>query len=450
MAKRIFLILMCNTAFWALMGDARADSLKEAVAKAVITNPEILVRISQEQQAHQRLRQSTGEFLPSLDATASDGTEDSLNFSTGNQWANLRRSDMDISLTQNIFRGLKTYYAIKENHARMGAAQSSTNLTAQDLALFAAESYINVIRNQQLIEISKNNVQAHQRTFKLIDRRTKVGLSSRADTELASGRLSSAEADYVEQIKSQADTFATYERIIGDTPHNPHLHSRYVPYTTLGLPRIIKLALINNPAIKKALYDIHIASNVYKQDYSQFTPSIDLILRQYRGHNISGVEGPLYNTSGLVRLSWNLFRGGSDIAKTKEDAYKKVETQDEAARLRREIIEKTTLTYNQMKRDQKTLPLYGTHVKKLTFVMNAYRKQYIAGKSTLLDVLNSELELYNAKRRYITTEYDLLVTQYTLLNRMGVLLCAFEMRSPMQRCPAVLAQRTKNSQLKMS
>ncbi|MNN71835.1 Outer membrane efflux protein BepC precursor [compost metagenome] len=62
--------------------------------------------------------------------------------------------------------------------------------------------------------------------------------------------------------------------------------------------------------------------------------------------------------------------------------------------------------------------------------MQAYKKQFGLGQRTLLDVLNTENELFEARRSYITAEYDSLLADYRILNAMGGLLNAMNVQQP--------------------
>ena len=55
-------------------------------------------------------------------------------------------------------------------------------------------------------------------------------------------------------------------------------------------------------------------------------------------------------------------------------------------------------------------------------MIEAYRQQFDIGRRTLLDVLDSENEAYQAQRAYVASEYDQQVAELRTLQSMGVLL----------------------------
>ena len=78
-------------------------------------------------------------------------------------------------------------------------------------------------------------------------------------------------------------------------------------------------------------------------------------------------------------------------------------------------------------------------------VVKAYNDQFDIGRRTLLDVLDSENEAFQANRAYVTTQYDLKVAQFQTLYSTGQLLPALGIQR--DNLPAVsdVSQREINA-----
>jgi adhesin transport system outer membrane protein len=61
------------------------------------------------------------------------------------------------------------------------------------------------------------------------------------------------------------------------------------------------------------------------------------------------------------------------------------------------------------------------HVKSVESTKKAYVQQYNIGRRTLLDLLNTESELIQAKQTYTNTKFDQLYSQIRVLNSSGQL-----------------------------
>ena len=61
---------------------------------------------------------------------------------------------------------------------------------------------------------------------------------------------------------------------------------------------------------------------------------------------------------------------------------------------------------------------------------DAYQQQFNFGQRTLLDLLDSENELFRARIALTNAQYDEIFTMYRLLNSMGLLLESLEIIAP--------------------
>ncbi|MGL5284972.1 MAG: TolC family protein, partial [Aeromonas sp.] len=70
------------------------------------------------------------------------------------------------------------------------------------------------------------------------------------------------------------------------------------------------------------------------------------------------------------------------------------------------------------------------HVDASYETVQAYKKQFGLGQRTLLDVLNTENELFEARKSFITAEYDAMYADYRVMNATGNLLDAMQFKQP--------------------
>ena len=85
-----------------------------------------------------------------------------------------------------------------------------------------------------------------------------------------------------------------------------------------------------------------------------------------------------------------------------------------------------TIAYNDITQLKEQLTYRDTHQKSIENAREAYRKQFDIGQRTLLDLLDTENEYFQARRSYSNTDYDvqtayarLYATQGELLNKIG-------------------------------
>jgi adhesin transport system outer membrane protein len=65
---------------------------------------------------------------------------------------------------------------------------------------------------------------------------------------------------------------------------------------------------------------------------------------------------------------------------------------------------------------------FKQHVDSSVRSRDAYQQQFNLGQRTLLDLLDSENEVFAARTSYVNAEFDQLFAMYRILNSMGLLL----------------------------
>jgi adhesin transport system outer membrane protein len=86
------------------------------------------------------------------------------------------------------------------------------------------------------------------------------------------------------------------------------------------------------------------------------------------------------------------------------------------------LSEELRLAWNAMDSARKQVPIAQQYVDHTVRVREAYRSQFNIGERTLLDLLDSENELFTAQRRLTETRFSEYLAQYRLLAVAGELL----------------------------
>ncbi len=90
-------------------------------------------------------------------------------------------------------------------------------------------------------------------------------------------------------------------------------------------------------------------------------------------------------------------------------------------RTRRQVEESTRLSWNSLLTSSDRLPKLKAHSDATEQTRDAYAKQFNIGQRTLLDLLDSENELYTARSNYIDGQYVEMFARYRLLADRGKL-----------------------------
>ncbi|MFT5812402.1 MAG: adhesin transport system outer membrane protein [Psychroserpens sp.] len=433
--------LLCSTIFAPLL--TNAQSLEQAVAYSLDTNPEIRVAYTRFKVFEKLVEQAGAGYFPTVDLTGGIGYEYTDSPGTRNTRSldadtpTLNRRELGLNLTQNLFAGFHTTSEVGRTRSDATAEQWRLYGKAEDLALQVSKVYIALIEAKKLVELSEINLASHQKIYEQIKSRTESGLGSSAELSQINGRLAKAHSSVIAARNNYLDRDVTFYRVIAQRSDNlvvPYPDSSLLPeYKKEGLTT----ALEKNPVIKAAANDIDAANYQYESAKSTYYPKVSLVINANFDNNLNGIDSDSFGPNGesnevsaMLRFSYNIFSGGKDTAYVKETAYKINQAKDLNRSVYRQVEESFMLSWNAFEQ----LKLQKTHFKKHVVAAKDtqldYLQQYRIGQRSLLDILDTENELYQARIDFVSAEMSEIIAQYRILHAMGLLLDSLRVTRP--------------------
>lgn len=407
-----------------------SETLEIAIFKTIANHPEIKAEINRKSARQHELSQAKSGYYPTVDLLAAVGSENSKNrftIATGaTDYVDLTRKEEAFVVTYNLFKGFDTSNNVEKNSAKVKSAGHRLHDLTEQTALQVANVYLRVLRYQQLVKLSEDTLNVHLKLFEKVKSRSLSGVAKRSDINQAMGRVSRARANLIADKTSLKNAEYNYLRIIGEMPTEllkPKGLDNKIP---ADLEQAITLAVDSNPLLKAAHSDVDVANAQRRQSKSDFYPRFDLVFEQSRGENLDGITGVENDYSLMLKMRYNLFNGGFDLARSRQAFSQYNESKDKLHDIRRSIHELMHLSWNSYQSVKTQIPYLFEHVKSIKATRKAYSDQFKIGKRTLLDLLDSENELYQANRSYITAEYDRLLSGYRILANIGKFVDAYE------------------------
>jgi adhesin transport system outer membrane protein len=422
--------IACAAALVAASTHAQAlpEPLLQAARQAVSSNPEVQARWHGFLAADETRNVARGGFFPRVDLDAGIGRErrDTPLLDHGSYSVNGVR----LTLTQLLFDGGFTRSEVD----RLGYAKLTRYYELLDAsetaALEAVRAYMDVVRYRELVEIAKQNYAAHKQTVGLVDERTRAGVGRGVDAEQAAGRLALAESNLLTELTNLHDVSARYLRIVGTPPPEVMpavpvgLKVGTLPATTAVL---LGEGLVANPSVNAAYENVRAHAKGIATARAAYAPRLDLRAYTSSDRNRTTIEPPAGRTriDGVeLVLNYNLFRGGADQAREREAAYAHAQSRDlleKACRDARQTLQIAYSDVNALAEQMSKLDRHRTASEKAHVV---YRQQYHLGQRTLLDLLDSQNEFFQADRAYFNAHYNQVVAQARTLAAMGRLVPA--------------------------
>jgi adhesin transport system outer membrane protein len=188
------------------------------------------------------------------------------------------------------------------------------------------------------------------------------------------------------------------------------------------------VALSNHPALKSAEADVTAANAQHAAAQAALSPRLDLELGANRDRD--RIQGRVDERTAMLRLRYNLWRGGSDQARIEETRFQLYEATDMLNRTRRQVEESLSLAFNATLTAHDRVVTLRQYVESSSATRAAYAKQFGIGQRTLLDLLNAENEYFSARLAYLFEQYLELASMFRVFAGMGQLLSTLQVSLP--------------------
>ena len=408
--------------------NAHGQTLEQAVSLTLISNPTIKAAYNEYQSKYYDAKASGGAYLPQIDLDAGIGYE-SVDLATGID-NELTKKDAQLRLTQLLWDGNATLNDMDRTAADAESVRYQLLADASDMALDVSSIYLDATKAYDVLKLSESNLAVHKSIHTDIKKRVESGIGSTADLSQVEARIAKAHGNLIAAQNNLFDTHTQFKRIVGQVPQGlifPHADEAALPYT---FGEALELATQHHPVIMIALVDVDSARFQYEQSKGVNYPTLSVEAVQSWRDDAAGIVGDSDEFSAMLRLRYNLFNGGSDSDRTESAAYQLNKAKDLRNRTYRSVEEGLKLSWSALDLTTQQKEFLADHVDSASETVIAYEKQYKLGKRTLLDVLNTENELFEARKGYIDARYQEQFAKYRVLNATGGLLNALRVDTP--------------------
>lgn len=400
-------------------------SLSQAVSTGVMTNPEYGTVAASRRATDEELNQAKALYLPSIDMRADGGFETTDSPSTrasGDDDETYSRYDAQLTLTQLLFDGWGTKYENKRQKNRVQSSANRVKETAELTGLAIVESFLEVMRQRELLNITRENVSEHVAIMGMIEEGVNAGRSTSADLEQIKARLAASRAQESTTRQQLRNAESSFLREVGDMPKDLVMPAVPVDAISADVEGEVKAVLASSPTLAVRESDIEVAYNEYQGTGSTLYPQVDLQLGGRQGHNLGGIEGRDRSASALVVMNWNLYRGGGDVARVREFKHRHQQSKEERAQAARELEDDVRQTWASMVSAGERAKEFSSQAAANGEVVRAYKDQFNLDRRTLLDVLDSQNELFVSRSNTINAEFLEIFSVFRLLALKGQLL----------------------------
>ena len=416
--KVALLLLVC------ISKQVAAQTLDEVLRATLKSSPELLQKAATKHKQEKTLQGTYSGYLPQIDVAAEYGPDKNYNSTTiisDESSLTLIKRTSSITLSQMLFDGSFVKNDVEANAARVKSIAHDVYTTTENILLRTIEAYLEVLRLRLNVKFGKDNLANHQSIYQQIRLRTESGIGKKADLDQATARLALARTNLLDQQATLRDAEHNFRRISGFEPDvliRPEVMAEVLPITE---DAAVAMALQNHPDLEKAAADILAAKADKQKAKAAYFPTLSLQAFGSDAKNVGGARGPENELSIALKLSYNLFRGGKDRAQEHAAAWALEESKEALSEVCRQVEQSMRISWNAYTNAKGQLQYRKEHAEAIQKTRNAYQEQFSIGQRTLLDLLDSENELFSANTAYISAQYTELLGRYRVLGSMGKL-----------------------------
>ncbi len=322
---------------------SQAGSLSDTVQMAIATHPEVEEATSNRRATQAELREVRGLYYPRLDVRAASGPEWTENSTSSPNGRWLWRNESALTLSQLLFDGFAREGEVDVRASRVDAASHRVRERSEVIALNTIQAYLDVLRNDEIVQLNMDNVQVHEDIIADVRRLVEDGAKGVGDLQQSEARLAAAKDAFIRAEKDREDAVAGFIRLTGEEPRDlvrPQLSDEVLPPS---IEAAVQQALNNNPAVRAVAAEIDVAHGERRVVEGDFYPTLRLEVQGSANNNLDGVEGENNDFTALLRFELNIFKGGIDEARRMETVERIGEARARVLSLQRIIEEQVRL-----------------------------------------------------------------------------------------------------------
>ena len=414
-------------------------SLNESVQVALENKETLKASVMDLQTSKQNVKESYSTILPSLRFSSSMSESQfpqqtgGYNPSSGeiilDQISSITSASSNISLSQNIYDGgvwwntirqAKNSYKISEEYNR----QIKTNIIKG-----VHSAYFNYLKAAQLLDVSRSNLMSAQQQLSLAEQRFKLGSSKKTDFLKAEVRFGQARVDLVNNDAALQNAYMNLKNSMGLIGKNIDFSVEEVEAPMEIIPEFetgFTLLQKSNPSVKAKQYQITAAEINEKIAKGARMPNISANTSvsgssDNIGDALSNSTNEKQRINTGLSISIPIFSGNSISTRIQKAKISVDKQQSEYLTQLQDLSVQLRYTLDRLKNYEEIIPINETVLESAEEDLKLAQVRYSQGSTTILEVLDSQVSVVQARSSLIRSKYDAYIEQTNLKALLGTL-----------------------------
>ncbi|MFG1496957.1 TolC family outer membrane protein [Saccharospirillum sp. HFRX-1] len=419
------LTLVVTSGAWAQV------SLMDVYHQALDKDPEIAVQRLNQENAAVQVQSGLSRLLPSVNAeagwSASSACEarGQADYQLNPDFENCQAASASISVSQNLFAlaAVDAYSALKLNASRV---EIQTEAAMQDLMVRVAEAYLNVLRAQDARDSIAAQLAAVERQFEQTEQRYEVGLVTVTDVMDAQATLDETRVALIQARNSASTALQNLSVLIGETPDSVLTLGDELPVEMPAegeLKDWVDFALANHPDVLAAEQGLASGQKELQARRNNRLPVLSAnASMRYSDPLVDGTDFSERTTSTVaLSLSIPIYTGGATSSEILTTGLNNNIAEQNLELLKRSISVQVTNLYHQVQTDVQNIQAQAQVVASRESALEATQVGYEVGTRNIVEVLNAQQALFQARQAYSEARYNYVFDRLQLKEAAGQL-----------------------------
>lgn len=425
--KRVFSVLSCvvffcsGTSSFAQQSAHQAD-MRFVFDKVRMENPGLMAAREELEGTKELYPQARAGWLPSVNGEAGIFTSD-IESDNPNPGDGATTKEFALSIDQPVWRGGRTTAEIDRAQKLIRAGEALLSSREQDLFYEAARSYINVLRDRELLDLRRKNSDILMQELEAAQERRQMGATTITDVEQAEARLARAQAL---QIRAEGDlsiSEAGFEEIVGmAAPSNLADPAAFRLDMPADVGAMEAMAENNNPSLIMLRYEREAAGHNADAIFRELLPQLSAYASVNKQYDPQ--PGLVSDTRSAVlglRATIALYQGGATRSRIRQARSEERRQAYEVEDLTRDVKAQVLINLRAYQSAVGQRENRAFEIEAARKALDGVREEMNLGQRTLLDVLDSDRDLIEAEVAHAYAQADESTARFALARTLGVL-----------------------------
>lgn len=400
-----------------------ADTMESALRRAYQNNPQLNAQRALVRAADENVPQALAGYRPKVTATLSGGyqyTDQLSAIGTPRVFAGPSPPHAaGLTATQTLYNGNQTANKTRAAESQVLGARESLRLMEQSVLLSAATIYMDYLRDAAILEVQRSNTRVLELTLRQTRDRYSAGLVTRTDVAQSEAQLAAGKSQELAAEATLNTTRANFRRIIGIEPSNLQPGSpvdRYLPATVRDATSV---ALVENPNVTAAMYGIDVSFLAVKINEGALLPTVTLQATVQKSWQQTITQVKQFNASATAQANAPIYQGGAEYSLIRQSK----ETLDQQRLVLEQIRDQAradlVTAWGQLVAGKAQVTAAQSQVDASELAYLGTTKEAQVGQRTVIDILNAQQTVVNARVALVTAQHDRVVASYAVLSAIG-------------------------------